>query len=1161
MIGSLPLGGKDFASVKGLTGRGQIVGIADSGLDAGSTDDIHPDLRSAPGQMPKVAFLRSWAGRETPDDPIGHGTHMAATISGTGAGSGGRFKGIAPESSLYFQALLDKQERLSPPSDLRDLYEPAYLAGVRIHVNGWGGGSNAYGGEAAQIDTFVRRAPEFLPIFGAGNSGPAAGTLTEQANSKNALVVGSSQLPRPALSGDSQDADETAAYSSRGPTGDGRIKPELLVPGSAVVSACSREVESNFPPNTQYTRLGGTSMSAAVAGGSTALLREYLKEELKVTTPSSALIKAALINGARTSSDQGSFGVLDLEATVLALEERSFNLVDSKEGVANGAELSYKLVVTSPDSPLKATLTWVDPAAAAGSSRTLVNDLDLIVETPDGEKLLGNRFLNPNQSAADQVNNTEQVYLARPTPGTYTITVKGTAVNRNTVWGSPAASQDFALVYGQPLVSGTLKRVSDQGLELENGSTVKPASRTVILDTDGVLSTVGFTQLPAGSEVYIGQQKVYASVQTWRAGGVQELKMPGGSLLMEMNPQAREGGYRLAPGANSPLWVNGRPIENSQLSPGLEVRAFVNPRTQTLWKLQGTYTNSSGVLKQVDPKNHKLVLMEGDKTFQVNPQAVVAFVDSLVEVDPANAPFGKGEAASLDQLMPGMSVSMIVTPSSGEVQYIAVRRNLIIGWVKAAEPGQNRFTLDGKDNNSYKLFPGAPVTRDGQEASLSQLSAGDYIEAVLLPQTDTVVSLTAFSKVTFGRVLFVSEREKSLQLLDYMNRFSVCRFNDKTEFYRWGLPVSSGSLTPGSMVRVTLDSKEEIRRLVMAEVSEQVTKTLAFGDELGYLFMTDGTVYTTNSQTLITRGGYKIGPGELMPGDRLTITALKVPRSSNGVTAAITVDHAAGVAGPNLKVTAWKQAEGYVLGGTTSGEKVFVYLPDGSRLPAPVGPDGGFSIKLDSPKEDSVQVVAYLSDDLAVTSRRVNLYQVDGFGFSDTDNHWAKRQIAATASRGLVSGYPDGRFNPQRMVTRAEAVSLLVRLSGWEVDDNDRPEFSDASTFPAWAAASIATAQKHGLVKGYADGSFHPDAPVNRAEVAVMVDNYLKLTDTTAAEDQRVPPASYQDRGQIPGWALAAVDRLHWRKVMNGEDGNVFVPSRSTSRAEMAVLLFKLTGE
>lgn len=454
IIGARPLAAPGLVAPAGLTGRGEIVGLADSGLDAGSISDIHPDLQGAPGQMPKVVMLKSWAGRERADDPVGHGTHMAGIIAGIGAASNGQYRGIAPGASIYFQGLLNSRGEMAIPEDLSRLFRPAYEAGVRIHVDGWGGGPNAYRDAAAQIDSFVRLHPDFLPIFGAGNSGPVQGSLTAEANSKNALVVGASESVRPAFSPDANDARRQADFSSRGPTGDGRFKPDILAPGTGIVAPRSRLVEGNFPENDGYMVQDGTSQAAAVAGGAAAILRQYLKS-IGFADPSAALMKAALVGCAWTPPEgpTDAFpGILDLAGTVLALEEKTMHLVDYGDGLAMGQEMTFQVTVTVAAAPFRATLAWTDPAPAPGAEAALVNDLDLVVIAPDGLQFFGNDYTGAGK--ADRRNNLEKVYIKDPAPGTYIVKVRAAAVNESALPGTRQPVQDFALAFGQPLERG-----------------------------------------------------------------------------------------------------------------------------------------------------------------------------------------------------------------------------------------------------------------------------------------------------------------------------------------------------------------------------------------------------------------------------------------------------------------------------------------------------------------------------------------------------------------------------------------------------------------------------------------------------------------------------------------------------------------------------------
>ncbi|MCL6479796.1 MAG: S8 family serine peptidase, partial [Peptococcaceae bacterium] len=240
VIGARPLQSPGFAFPGGLTGAGQIVAVADSGLDIGvNNNKMHPDFRTEDGNTTKIVALKSLAGDLVPSDPLGHGTHVAGTVLGSGAASGGKYRGVAPEARLYFQSILDARDQPDPPANLPELFDPAYRAGARIHVNSWGTPENNYTIISSQIDSYVRSHPDFLVVFGAGNSGAGpngSGTLVAEANSKNALVVGASENPRPGFGPDADRYSDVAAFSSRGPAGDGRIRPELVAPGTSIIS-------------------------------------------------------------------------------------------------------------------------------------------------------------------------------------------------------------------------------------------------------------------------------------------------------------------------------------------------------------------------------------------------------------------------------------------------------------------------------------------------------------------------------------------------------------------------------------------------------------------------------------------------------------------------------------------------------------------------------------------------------------------------------------------------------------------------------------------------------------------------------------------------------------------------------------------------------------
>ena len=492
----------------GLYGKGQIVAVADTGLDTGTTGSgMSQDFQG------RIASGRSMCGpglRTTWNDLDGHGTHVSGSVLGSGALSGskpashqygGSFAGLAPEAQLVFQAIDDPTYFYLEciPNDLvNGLFKPAYNLGARIHTNSWGGPTGGtssnpqYGGYTAlsqAADTAAWTYKNLLILFAAGNSGKdtdANGevdrdSITAPGTAKNVITVGASENYRPQIAttwgmipgtifpanpiyddrmGDNRNG--MAAFSSRGPTDDGRIKPDLVAPGTFVVSARSHEPAAKTGwgvYDSNYVYNGGTSMATPLTAGAAALAREWLTRIRGLTDPSAALVKAVLIHGAANmspgqySSPQeipsqvpnhvSGWGRVDLKNSLTPTLPAEIWLRDNPGGLRTGEEVSY-IFELSPGSPLRFTLVWTDYPAQLSAGKALVNNLNLEVIAPDGKHYYGNAGLYTSLSNClqngrwDSCNNVERVQIPSALQGTYTVFVHGANV--------PQGPQAYALV-------------------------------------------------------------------------------------------------------------------------------------------------------------------------------------------------------------------------------------------------------------------------------------------------------------------------------------------------------------------------------------------------------------------------------------------------------------------------------------------------------------------------------------------------------------------------------------------------------------------------------------------------------------------------------------------------------------------------------------------
>ncbi|WP_256757814.1 S-layer homology domain-containing protein [Cohnella sp. WQ 127256] len=170
--------------------------------------------------------------------------------------------------------------------------------------------------------------------------------------------------------------------------------------------------------------------------------------------------------------------------------------------------------------------------------------------------------------------------------------------------------------------------------------------------------------------------------------------------------------------------------------------------------------------------------------------------------------------------------------------------------------------------------------------------------------------------------------------------------------------------------------------------------------------------------------------------------------------------------------------------------------------------------------------------------------------FSDIAGHWAEASIKQAVRSGIVKGYPDGSFKPNRTVTRAEfAVMLMNALQSQ--DEGAALSFMDSSKIGQWARIAVAQAVQAGLIKGFEDGSFRPDVDITRSEMAVMIARALRL----ASEEKLT---SFTDDSHIPAWAKSAVDLISNRGIMQGKGSNTFFPNDKTTRAEAVTVLINL---
>jgi serine protease AprX len=253
--------------------------------------------------------------------------------------------------------------------------------------------------------------------------------------------------------------------SSRGPTNEGRTKPDVVAPGASILSVRSSaitqaplwgDLPTGHSLHGQYCWGGGTSTSTGLVAGIAALVRQYLiqvRNHFRPNNqPSGALLKAFLVNGAIPIPGQfdgevppGSnsvcgFGRVDLTGSIYPEGGVQFD-DDPTHAVASQEMRVFKAVATNRHRAMKITLAWTDALSSQGNG-SLENHLYLQVIAPDGSILDGDVT-----AYALATNNVQRLIIDTPADGTYQIRVRGIDVRLSPPWAGPGTPrQDFALV-------------------------------------------------------------------------------------------------------------------------------------------------------------------------------------------------------------------------------------------------------------------------------------------------------------------------------------------------------------------------------------------------------------------------------------------------------------------------------------------------------------------------------------------------------------------------------------------------------------------------------------------------------------------------------------------------------------------------------------------
>lgn len=391
-----------------------------------------------------------------------HSTHVAGTIGA--AGINPKAKGMASAVELYSYSFSDN----AFSDAVLNMYKKD---GILFSNHSYGYSQKErlaeYDSVAATQDLTVSKNP-FINIFeAAGNDGedssyPDYGIIKGPGNSKNIFTIGALNSP----------SDDVAGLSSAGPVKDGRIKPDLCTRGEFVTSATSDSPDS-------YAMMSGTSMATPAATGAAILVAQDYKRLTNDADIRHDILKSVLINTAEDIGNPGpdykaGFGMINAKAavdTVNTLSTHNPLIHIDSIGYQKVAEYSFTTVQAGD---FKTTLVWVDPQANPSTNETLVNDLDMVLESVQTGKKYYPYTLDKNhpsrnavQTKANHVDNIEQIEIKNLPAGKYKLSIAGTRIITD--------KQDYAL-------TSSMTIFQNSNIEILRPSNIHNFARTIMMN-------------------------------------------------------------------------------------------------------------------------------------------------------------------------------------------------------------------------------------------------------------------------------------------------------------------------------------------------------------------------------------------------------------------------------------------------------------------------------------------------------------------------------------------------------------------------------------------------------------------------------------------------------------------------------------------------------
>lgn len=508
--------------------------------------------------------------------------------------------------------------------------------------------------------------------------------------------------------------------------------------------------------------------------------------------------------------------------------------------------------------------------------------------------------------------------------------------------------------------------------------------------------------------------------------------------------------------------------------------------------MEASYQEIEGIFIEGDLHDGWLKLLNNPYRYKLSDSVKIEFENQILGSNTTPSPLIVSKKPL--EILPGNTIRLVIDPGSLEVSLIQIIRTVVQGIAKS-ELNDQGIQIEGF--GLLKLMEGIRVNRAGKEPNLSDVKIGDFVQAVYLPKEKKAAYLWATDQSVWGKVIYVSSKERLIYFVDQFQRVYRKKLQSDAIISRWGMHVELAAISPGDWGWFSFGTEGMLEAIKIWETSGQEYRTISqISHDYAEIETKEGEKYKTFNLTAVNKTGLPVPVSEILPGDQVELIPLdlsmelgikgnilaSISASSNPVEEkqnSINLTHSTILMGERI----------FILG-RTNASVVYIYPNSGNEwYEVNVKEDGRFVWWSDKRAQDTGYQLVAVNANKKMYGNYIEVPAGLNVTFEDIRGHKTESIIRNYAQKGIITGFPDNTYKPEKPISLQELALIISKALGWTVCSiQGEREASQLGVAP-WAITAYGSMFDRKLHEIF---NQNPTWLVSRENIVVLAEKFLQ---------------------------------------------------------------------